>query len=769
MAKRSLQASATGIEKARGAFKRTGWTQEYLAAEVGLETRQSIWKFFTGKPIERHTFIEICFQLGLDWQEIANLPLESQPELKAHDWDIAELVQVVRSRLYDKIQAQCGTIRLLDISQPIELNDIYVSVNILEAIASLRRLEVSDLQTCNLKKFNRFGLGQITQERVPALQAVATYPKLMVLGKPGSGKSTFLQSIAVQCNQGEFQPDRIPIFIRLKNFVEDARESGKYSLLSYIRQEIDGEDIPERQVETLLRHGSTLILLDGLDEVPERESHEVLRQIRQLSEEYYKNQFIITCRIAAQPYQFEGFTDIEIADFDQAQIAAFAKKWFVVVSKKSKEEGLAKAAQFMDKLQLPENRKIRELVTTPLLLTLACSVFTAKVDFPTKHADLYKQGLDILLTGWDEAKGIQRDAIYRHLSLHHKIKLLSQIATTTFEQGSCFFEQSTLHQQIADYLRSLPNAQIDPEALQLDSQAVLKSIQVQHGLLVEQAKGIYSFSHPTFREYLTARNVVASPDPQVLDKNLSRLVSHMTEPRWREVILLTASMLGNADALLQSMKRCVDGLMAADQKLQQFLVWLQQKSLAVQVPYKSAAVRAFYLTLTQARELNLARDLNLALALDLGLAGNLAFELTLDLALDRALTLSLTLPENPILDRILTLGFALPLNHDADNFDLGRSLQHLNAQIPSPDAGSEKLKAWWQANGQAWAAQLRTAMIRYRNIGHAWQFSDRQRQTLRQYYEANRFLLDSLNSDCQVTPAVCNEIQETLLLPVAEQ
>ena len=75
MAKRSLKASPLKIDKAKKAFERIGWTQEYLAAEVGLSTRQSVWKFFKGKPIERNTFIDICFQLNLDWQEIADSPL----------------------------------------------------------------------------------------------------------------------------------------------------------------------------------------------------------------------------------------------------------------------------------------------------------------------------------------------------------------------------------------------------------------------------------------------------------------------------------------------------------------------------------------------------------------------------------------------------------------------------------------------------------------------------------------------------------------------
>ncbi|WP_442949791.1 hypothetical protein [Nostoc sp.] len=64
MVKRSLQASLTGIQEAKRAFSLKGWTQENLALEVDLKTRQPIWRFFSGRPVERHTFIEICSVLS---------------------------------------------------------------------------------------------------------------------------------------------------------------------------------------------------------------------------------------------------------------------------------------------------------------------------------------------------------------------------------------------------------------------------------------------------------------------------------------------------------------------------------------------------------------------------------------------------------------------------------------------------------------------------------------------------------------------------------
>ncbi|MEH1982187.1 MAG: hypothetical protein V7L27_23430, partial [Nostoc sp.] len=63
MVKRSLQASLNGIQEAKRAFARKGWTQDNLAGEVNLKTRQPIWRFFSGRPVERHTFIEICLVL----------------------------------------------------------------------------------------------------------------------------------------------------------------------------------------------------------------------------------------------------------------------------------------------------------------------------------------------------------------------------------------------------------------------------------------------------------------------------------------------------------------------------------------------------------------------------------------------------------------------------------------------------------------------------------------------------------------------------------
>lgn len=809
--RRALSASSDGLKKAKIALIAHKLTHEGLAEEVGLCTRWSVSQFFAGKGIDPNIFVKICERLRLNWQEIA---AQMEPNLIADVQDnrvIDNLVQRIRQHYHDKIRRLYGKMQLLDISQTIDVDRLYVAVNILEQITSRQCLEISDLlQRFNTAtdNFDRLGMGKVIQKRVSGLDAVKKYPRLMVLGKPGAGKTTFLQHLVTQCSEGKLQADRIPIFIRLKSFAKYARDVRDFRLLNYISREFSSFGISECSVtETLLKYGRGLILLDGLDEVPDEDEPELVEQIRQFSEDYFKNQLLITCRIAASQYRFIGFTEVEIADFNLEQIKFFAEKWFVAVAQHDPKMGKALAGQFIQKLNRSENTQIRELAVTPILLHLTCLVFQTKAEFPSNRAKLYEQGLNILLKKWDEARGIQRDEVYRNLTLLHKKQLMSQIAVITFEQGDYFFEQEKIQNLIADYLRTLPTRRTDPAQLHLDSEAVLKAIEAQHGLLVERARGIYSFSHLTFQEYFTAKKIVLNLAGGTPALSLPQVGCQVTEKRWREVLVLALGMCERADYLLRLMKQQVDELVSADETLQQFLVWLSQKSLAVEVPYKSAAVRAFYFCLDRGRDialdrgfnrgLDIVRDRDLDIALDLALERGLdrafvpaldiapdttlvpALDTVMDIALDIALDSTLVPGLDIALVRVLDIALVCAHNSFLVNAlkralvraldpKLRQALQELKEQLPAIDIDEERFKQWWQANGQAWTERLRAVMIKHRNIGHDWRFSKEQRKVLTQYYDANKFLVDCLNSGCHVTPAVRQEIEETLFLPIAE-
>jgi predicted NACHT family NTPase len=772
MAKRSLQASSEGIIKAKLAFDYKGWTQKYLASQVGLDSRQPIWKFFTGKPIARQIFHEICLTLALNPEDIverlefkSDESLASQQILESKNYPIIDLlVTKVRAAHSEKIQNQCGTIWLLDVARTVELDELFVEVNVVEEITNQRWLDIYKLQKNNHAALEKFFSEEVTTKKITGLQAIEKSSKLVVFGKPGAGKTTFLQSIAMLCKQGKFQPQRVPIFISLKDFAENANYDDKNPLLNYLIQEFSICNITPEELEHLLYEGKTLILLDGLDEIGDKNSDIINKIISNFVETFYKNIIIITCRIAFRHQKLKGFAEVEIAEFTKLQVLTFVNKWFAAFAKNNLRSRKTLASKFIDEITLPENRLVQNLASTPLLLNFICLIFQHLGDFQIKRSEIYQQALELLLVRWDEAKGIKRDEVYRNFTLAHKIKLLSYIAAISFEKGDYFLEESKICQLIADYLYLLPNAPTDIEDLQVNSKAILKAIELQHGLLIEQARGIYSFSHLTFYEYFTARKFVANDD----QKTLEQVVNHLFDKRWREVILLTSEMLRSFQNLFQLMKQQIENFVVADETLQRFLSWVMQKSSTITSTYHPSAVRAFYFTLVLPPNYCLLYNQTLAISLDNHIAGKLADDLALDLALIHSIAISLALTPEIFYKRISAIKLALDIDYLLeDNSSLHESLQSLKYQLPSSQENRELLKAWWQSNGQLWTTKLKEVITIHRHISYDWQFSEGQLQSIQQYWEANSLLVYCFSTARNVTPNLREMIEETLLLPPA--
>ncbi|MGB3200269.1 MAG: NTPase (NACHT family), partial [Nodosilinea sp.] len=97
-----------------------------------------------------------------------------------------------------------------------------------------------------------------------------------------------------------------------------------------------------------------------------------------------------------------------------------------------------------------------------------------------------------------------------------------------------------------------------------------------------------------------------------------------------------------------------------------------------------------------------------------------------------------------------------------------KSIQQLRDQLPASNRSQERLQAWWQDHYPTWVDQLKQSITEYRNIHHPWQFSPEQEQMLKRYYDANQLLVDCLNSNCEVTATIRQEIEATLLLPQQE-
>ncbi|MEO0532914.1 MAG: NACHT domain-containing NTPase [Cyanobacteria bacterium P01_A01_bin.123] len=681
--------------------------------------------------------------------------------VKINDEDIDKLVEEIHEKIKPGIQHMCGWMRVLDMNQPIELANIYTDVNILEKVSRTQNLEISDLMRefdPESKDFDRLGLSRKSVERVSGIELVKNCSKLMILGKPGSGKTTFLKHIANQCNNRKLFSNLVPVFISLRNFSDPGNS---FSLLEYLIAWFEKFGIQDFEVDSLLQKNRILLLLDGLDEVNEERFKYTLRQVREFTDKNFENHFIITCRLGAQDYVFEKFTEVEISDFNDEQISSFVHNWFGY-------KGVAeKADRFLDKIQ--KNTPIKDLASNPLLLTLLCLVFEDRTDFPLNRAEIYEQGLSTLLRKWDASRDIERDWVYKELSAHRKEDLLSQIAIRSFGKSEYFFKEKVLENYIADYIINLPNGRNKRFVREsdLNSKGVLKAIEYQHGLFVERARGIYSFSHLTFQEYFTARAIIADGGSERFDE----LVNEIFHKRWREVFLLAVSMAQNADKIFSLMKQKIDAHLSIDQYVQGFLEWVEQKSATVKSPPPAHLVRVFYFT--HGSSGHSPPVIQEGLNFDLDYDENLILILTLaDLIsqnFDQVDSFSLFKKRDQVRTKIMgcfqSLKNVLDRSIDSSpNAALKAKLQDLASDLPY----AKDLQDWWYRDSKIWIEELRSALVEYRNIGHDWHFTDAQISALQKYYDANKTLMDCLNSDCYVSRSLRKRIQNTLFLPVAK-
>ena len=477
-----------------------------------------------------------------------------------------------------------GILKALGMREAVPLESVYTAVQFLDE-QEIRSFEsIQNLEKAYRQAKKRSFQKQDCQKQ-EGLKIANQKQDLMVLGQPGAGKSTFLRKIGLEALKGKkggFKPDCIPVFIELKSF-----RSSQIDIEKLIVEEfsICGFPSPEQFIAKVLEQGKLLILLDGLDEVPTVNTNEVISKIQNFVDRYYKNRFIVSCRTAAYRNNFQRFTDVKLADFDDTQIEQFIGNWF-----QSEVDKQARTAQkCWELLQKPEYAAAKELAHTPLLLTFLCLNYDRSQNFPNNRSVLYKKALRILLEEWAAQKRIQKEEIYQGLSTELEESLLSEIAYTGFETDKLFFSQREVVEEIKTFLAGNLNA---PK--HLDGEAVLNAIAVQQGILVERAEDVYSFSHLTLQEYLTAQYIA---DNNIPDKNLiEQLVTcHLFDPRWREVFLLVAGLVrskNGADDLLLLMEKEAQKFIINKPKLQGLLEWADAATKDSEGDFKPVGKRA---------------------------------------------------------------------------------------------------------------------------------------------------------------------------------
>lgn len=477
---------------------------------------------------------------------------------KVH-WSKAE--ETYRQALKENL----STTKILGNSTPISIEDIYTDVYVHDKPSALRVFS-QDFMDGEFRSARALP----AMDRHHAIDVSRTGKNLFILGRPGSGKTTFLKYLAILACRGNIS--KIPIFVSLKDLTDSSK-----GIVDFICDQFEICDFPEAKpfVLALLQRGKALILLDGLDEVGDQygSRSQLIREVASLAKRYRKCQFCLTCRTAATDYSFEQFKYVEIADFTPDQQKTFIRQWY-----SDKQEILKR---FEEGWQDSYNEGLRELGKTPLLLTLLCLSFDQTLSFPARLVDLYKEAIDALLRKWDSSRLIVRDDFYKNLSHSRREHLLENVASHFYFASKAVFQQDELDKRVLQYLAGLPDKEASTNA---DARTVVRQIEAQHGLIVERAARIYSFSHLTVQEFLTASYVVKNPNKKTHEE-LARL--GLLDPKWREVVLFTAGLLPSADELLAEMASRIDKMRGSEPGVLKFLTLSYCDALIANHPEKT--------------------------------------------------------------------------------------------------------------------------------------------------------------------------------------
>lgn len=427
-----------------------------------------------------------------------------------------------------------GKVSVLGMAKPIPLTQIYTNVRVVSPTGREISHDIDGLEEA-FKRRNREHLYLRDKPAKSGIDYANSEQFLNVLGSPGAGKSTFLKKLgleALRSPNSQYKHSKIPILVELRRFRKE-----EFSLEEQIRKELISCGFPS-EIEGFMRKGlkggEFLLLLDGLDEVPEERLDQLIENVIDFVSLYPKNHYVTSCRMAFYRNQFKEFTDVELTEFNDLQIKRFAENWFSSID----DINANVSGKFFTRLSDPDHKSSRELAGNPLLLTYLCWTFDRTQGLPNNRATLYSKALNILLEEWAAEKRVHNEEIYSGLHADIELDMLGVIAHEGIRQDRCFFRHGDLLKQIKKFLETVLNA-----PRQMDPGTVLEAIEIQQGIFVRRAEDYYSFSHLTIQEYLCARHISVEARP--LEYVRENLFSH----RWREVIILL-SAIGHADSVL---------------------------------------------------------------------------------------------------------------------------------------------------------------------------------------------------------------------------
>lgn len=402
--------------------------------------------------------------------------------------------------------------------------------------------------------------------QILATEAAEQHSRLVLLGDPGCGKSTFICHLAWALAQRGLDQDGqsvplfgwpddkryLPLLLPLRALVDRVAVDGAQPavIVTALGAELATQySVREAEalVEQALHSGAALVLFDGLDEVPiegKSSRRTVLRAIREFARLYRDTRVILTCRARAFDESLRtelGWHVETLAPFTLSQIRYFVEAW---------DTELATAGQIIHRQVKPTRAKLigvitdsrhihlRAMAENPLLLTLMALVFYDQGELPRDRPQLYERILDLLLDQWDTMRDGQGLADTIGLPFLNSTDIHRQIDQLSYQAHLKALSRDSrgrlARSEVRDVLESFfLDSGISDDAAAAVAVRCLGYISERSELIVPDDKDSFAFASLTMQEYCAGRYIaLGSDDPVTL------IMRRRMDDRWREPILL---------------------------------------------------------------------------------------------------------------------------------------------------------------------------------------------------------------------------------------
>ena len=381
-----------------------------------------------------------------------------------------------------------------------------------------------------------------------------------VIADPGYGKTTLMQFLTLTfSNHGyvdEEAKELIPVLLLFRDFHGQIQAQNSPTLPHLMVEMVQKlprcEDLraSEPWFKEKLQQGKCLVMLDGLDEVPD-DQRKLASQWANWQMQNYPSQFILTSRPHGYDSSlFKGVERIDVLDFNDDQKRTFIGKWYRFIAwetkwrwhwiesqrpdpakRLSEVQAQAQSQDDADKAaadlrrQLFKDRSLIDLAKNPLLLTIIAVAHKFKERLPQRRLDVYREMFQLLL----EDRPYQRQTRLTISSAAENQRILQPLAWALTKANRTQFKPHQGVKCIKNRLASMcSESTLTPEKF-------LAEIQQVSGLLAGGEGYLYEFTHKTFQEYLTAvelRERGSAGEQEIR--------SHFANENWKEVVYFYA-------------------------------------------------------------------------------------------------------------------------------------------------------------------------------------------------------------------------------------